>query len=193
MEGVNSFYHSLGLCIQMCIVFLFLFLFSFTTLLSSFWGQVTFSSIQFSRSVMSDALQPLNCSTPGLPVHHQLLEFTQTNIRRVSDAIQLCHPLSFPSALAHNPSQHHSTFQWVNSSHKVAKVLELQLEHHSFQGNPRADFLQNGLVVSFFSPRKFQESSPTPQFKSIYSSVISFLYSPTLTSIHDYWKNHSLD
>ena len=127
VEGVISFYYSLGLCIQMCIVFLFLFLFSFTTLLSSFWGQVTFSSVQFGRSVMSDALQPLNCSTPGLPVHHQLLEFTQMNVHWVSDAIQPSHPLSFPSTLPQNPSQHHSIFRWVNSSHEVAKVLELQL------------------------------------------------------------------
>ena len=80
----------------------------------------------------------------------------------------------------------------VNSSHEVAKVLEFQLYHHSFQRNPRADLLQNGLVGSC-SPRDSQESSPTPQFKSINSSVLSFLHSPTLTSIHDHWKNHSLD
>ena len=70
---------------------------------------------------------PMNRSTPGLPVHHQLPEFTQTHIHRVSDAIQPSHPLSFPSPLAPNPSQHQSFFQWVNSSHEVAKVLEFQL------------------------------------------------------------------
>ena len=70
---------------------------------------------------------PMNRSTPGLPVHHQLPEFTQTHVHRVSDAIQPSHLLSSPSPPAHNPSQHQSLFQWVNSSHEVAKVLEFQL------------------------------------------------------------------
>ena len=70
---------------------------------------------------------PMNCSTPGLPVHHQLPEFTQTHVHRVGDAIQPSHPLSSPSPPAPNPSQHQSLFQWVNSSHEVAKVLEFQL------------------------------------------------------------------
>ena len=70
---------------------------------------------------------PMNRSTPGLPVHHQLPEFTQTHIHRVSDAIPPSHPLSSPSPLAPSPSQHQSLFQWVNSSHEVAKVLEFQL------------------------------------------------------------------
>jgi len=69
---------------------------------------------------------PMNHSTPGLPVHHQLPEFTQTHVHRVSDVIQPSHPLSTPSPLAPNPSQHQSLFQWVNSSHEVAKVLEFQ-------------------------------------------------------------------
>ena len=70
---------------------------------------------------------PMNRNTPGLPVHHQLPEFTQTHIHRVSDAIQPSHPLSSPFPPAPNPSQHQSLFQWVNSSHEVAKVLEFQL------------------------------------------------------------------
>ena len=70
---------------------------------------------------------PMNRSTPGLPVHHQLPEFTETHGHRVSDAIQPSHPLSSPSPPAPNPSQHKSLFQWVNSSHEVAKVLEFQL------------------------------------------------------------------
>ena len=70
---------------------------------------------------------PMNRSTPGLPDHHQLPEFTQTHVHRVSDAIQPSHPLSSPSAFAPNPSQHQSLFQWVNSLHEVAKVLEFQL------------------------------------------------------------------
>ena len=86
-----------------------------------------FSSVQFSRSVMSDSLQRMNHSTPGLPVHHQLPEFTQTHVHRVSDAIQPSHPLLSPSPPVPNPSKHQSLFQWVNSSHEVAKVLEFQL------------------------------------------------------------------
>ena len=70
---------------------------------------------------------PMNRSTPGLPVHHQLPEFTQTHVHRVSDAIQPSHPPSSSSPLAPNPSQHQSLFQWVNSLHEVAKVLEFQL------------------------------------------------------------------
>ena len=153
------------------------------------------SSVQFS-SVTQSCLthwDPMNHSTPGLFVHHQILEFTQTHIHRVSDAIQPSHPLSSPSPPAPNPSQHQTLFQWVNSSHEVAKVLELQLQHHSFQRNPRADLFQNGLVGCPCRPRDSQESSPTPQFKSINSSALSLLHSPTLTSIHDYRKNHSLD
>ena len=76
---------------------------------------------------------PMNCSTPGLPVHYQLLESTQTHAHRVSDAIQPSHPLSSPSPPASNPSQHQGLFQRVNSSHEVAKVLEFQLQHQSFQ------------------------------------------------------------
>ena len=125
--------------------------------------------------------------------HHQLLEFTQTQVHWVSDAIQPSHPLLSPSPPAFSVSQHQGLFKWVSSSHRVAKVLEFQLQHLSFQWIFRTDFLYNWLVGSPCSPRDCQESSPIPQFKNIYSSVLSFLYSPTLTSIHDHWKNHSLD
>ena len=84
---------------------------------------------------------PMNRSTPGLPVHHQLPEFTQTHIHLLSDAIQPSHPLSSLSPPALNPSQHQNLFQWVNSSHEVAKVLEFQPQHHSFQWTPRTDLL----------------------------------------------------
>ena len=97
---------------------------------------VQFSSVAQSCPTLCD---PMNCSTPGLPVHHQLPEFTQTHVRRVSDAIWPSHPLSSPSPPAPNPSQHQSLFQWVNSSHEVAKVLEFQLQHQSFQWTPRTD------------------------------------------------------
>ena len=136
---------------------------------------------------------PVNRSTPGLPVHRQLPEFTQTHVLWVSDAIQPSHPLSSPSPPAPNPSQHQSLFQWVNSSHEVTKGLEFQLWYHSFQRNPRADLLHNGLVGSPCSPRVSQESSPTSQFKSINSLALSLLHSPTLTCIHDHRKNYSLD
>ena len=153
------------------------------------------SSVQFSSvaQLCLTLFDPMNHSTRGLPVHHQLLEFTQTHVHRVGDAIQPSHSLSSPSLPAPNPSQHQGLFQWVNSSHEVAKVLELQPQHQSFQWTPRTGLLQNGLVASPCSPRDSQESSPTPQFKSINSSALSFLHSPTLTSIHDHWKNHSLD
>ena len=152
-----------------------------------------FSSVSSVTQSCLTLCDPMNRSTPGLPVHHQLPEFTQTQVHQVSDVIQPSHPLSSPSPPAPNPSQHHSLFQRVNSSHEVAKVLEFQRQHHSFQRNPRADLLQNGLVGSPCSPRNSQDSSLIPQFKSINSLVLSFLHSPTLTSIHDHWKNHSLD
>ena len=91
-----------------------------------------FPSVQFS-SVVSDSATPCNRSTPGLPVHHQVPEVTQSHVHRVSDAIQPSHPLSSPSPPASNPSQHQSLFQWVNSSHETAKVLEFQPQHHFLQ------------------------------------------------------------
>ena len=133
---------------------------------------------------------PIDGSTPGFPVHHQL---AQTHVHRVGDAIQPSHPLLSPSPPVFDLSQHQDFFQWVSSSHQVAKVLELQLQHQSFQWIFRVDFLYDWLVWSSCSPRDSQESSPTPQFQSIYSSVLSFLCGPTLTSIHDHRKNHSLD
>ena len=109
----------------------------------------------------------MNHSIPGLPVHHQLLEFTQTHAHRVIDAFQPSHPLSSPCPPAPNPSQHQGLFQWVNSLHQVAKVLEFQLQHQFFQWTPRTNLLYNALIGSPCSPRDSQESSPTPQFKSI--------------------------
>ena len=85
-----------------------------------------FNSVQLLRRVRT-LCNPMNCSTPGLPVYHQLPEFTQTHVHQVYDAIQPSHPLSSPSPPAPNPSQHQSLFQWVNSTREVAKVLEFQL------------------------------------------------------------------
>ena len=97
-----------------------------------------FSSIAQSCLTLCD---PVDCSTPGLPVHHQLLEFTQTYVHWVGDAIQPSHPLLSPSPPAFNLSQHQGLFKWVSSSHQVVKVLELQLQHQSFQWTPRTDLL----------------------------------------------------
>ena len=93
-----------------------------------------FSSVQFSSAHQSclTLCDPMNHSTPGLPVHHQLPEFPQTHVHRVRDAIQPSHPLLSPFSPAPNPSQHQGLFQWVNSSHDVAKVLEFQPQHQSF-------------------------------------------------------------
>ena len=89
-----------------------------------------FSSVAQSCPTLCD---PMNRSMPGLPIHHQLPEFTQIHVHRVGDAIQPSHPLSSPSPPAPNPSQHQGLSQWVNSSHKVAKIFEFQLQHQSFQ------------------------------------------------------------
>ena len=97
---------------------------------------VQFSSVTQSCPTLCD---PMNCSTPGLLVHHQLPEFTQTHVHRVGDAIQPSHPLLSPPPPAPNPSQRQGLFQWVNSSHEVARVLEFQ--HQSFQWTPRTDLL----------------------------------------------------
>ena len=162
----------------------------------------SFSSVQFSRWVMSNSLwlhesqharPPCPSPTPGVHSDSRPLSQWCHPVHWISDAIQPSHPLSSPSPPAPKSSQHQSLFQWVNSSHEVAEGLEFQIYHHSFQRNSRADLLQNGLVGSLCSPRDSQESSPTPQFKNINSSALSFLHSPTLTSIHDHWKNHSLD
>ena len=84
---------------------------------------------------------PMNHSAPGLPIHHQFPEFTQTHLHRVGDAIQPSHPLSSPYPPAPIPSQHQGLFQGVNSLHEVAKILEFQPQHQSFQWTPRTDLL----------------------------------------------------
>ena len=101
------------------------------------------SSVQF-RSVAQSCptlCDPMDCSRPGFPVHHQLLELAQTHVHWVGDAIQPSHPLSSPFPPAFNLSQHQGLFQWVSSLHQVAKVLELQLQHQSFQWIFKTDFL----------------------------------------------------
>ena len=103
-----------------------------------------FYSVQFSSAAQLcvSLCDPMECSTPGLPVHHQLLEFTQTHVYWVGDAIQPSHLLSSPFPPALNLSQHQDLLKWVRSSHQVAKVLEFQLQHQSFQWTPRTDLLR---------------------------------------------------
>ena len=100
--------------------------------------EVQFSSV---AQACPTPCNPMNCSMPGLPVHHKLPDFTHTHAHRVGDAIQPSHPLSSPSPPAFDLSQHQGLLQWVNSSHEVAKVLEFQPQHQSFQWTPRTDLL----------------------------------------------------
>ena len=144
-------------------------------------------------SLVSSVLQscltlcnPMNYSRPRFPVHHQLLEFTQTHAHWVDDAIQPSHALplsSFSSCLQSFPAS--GSFHTSQVFHQVAKVLEFQLQHQSLQWIFRTDFLLDGVVGSPCSPRDSQDSSSAPQFKSINYLVLSFLYSRTLT-IYDY-------
>ena len=135
--------------------------------------KVQFSSIQSLSRVWLFATPSTAACQASLSITsaHRL---TQTHVHWVSDAFQPSHPLSSPSPPAFNLSQHQGLFHWVSSSHQGAKVLEFQLQHQSFQWTPRTDLLLDGLVESPCSPRDSQESSPTPQFKSI-NSVLSFL------------------
>ena len=111
--------------------------------LSSDSGGPACGSVQFSSDAQScpTLWDPVDCSTPGFPVYHQLPELAQTHVHRVSDAIQPSHPLLSPSPPAFNLSQHQGLFLWVSSSHQVAKVLEFQLQHQSFQWTFRTNFL----------------------------------------------------
>ena len=129
--------------------------------------------------------------TPWTPApQNSLFIMNSQSLLKLKSILSVMSP---PSPPAFSLSQNQSLFQWAGSSHQVAKILEFQLQHQFFQWTLRTDLLQDGLVGSPCSPRDSQESSPTPRFKSINSSVLSFLYGSTLTSIHDYWKNHSLD
>ena len=153
--------------------------------------------IQLSSEFSSVAqLCPTPCdsmdySTPGFPVHHQLLKFAQTHVHQVSDAIQPSHPLSFPSLPTFNLSQHQGLFQmshlFASGSQSIrasasASVLPMNIQ----------DWFPLGLTSLISLEKYSEEPFPTPQFKSINSLALSFLYGLTLTSIHD-WKSHSFD
>ena len=135
----------------------------------------------------------MNRSTPGFPLHHQLPEFTQTQVHRVGDAIQPSHPLSSPSPPAPNLSQHQGLFQWVGSSHQVAKVLELQLQHQSFQWIFRVDSFR----IDWFDLLTVQETLKSLlQHHSLKASVLwcSALFIVQLSHLCVItWKNQSFD
>ena len=135
---------------------------------------------------------PMDCSTSGLPVHHQVPEFTQTHVHWVSDVIQPSHPLSSPSPSAFNLSQHQvfPMSQFITSDGQsigvsaLVSVLPMNIHDWFPLGWTGWISLQSKGLSRVFS---------TSQFKSINSSVLNFLYRPAVTSIHDYCKNHSLD
>ena len=152
--------------------------------------QIYETSVQFSSVIQScpTLWDPMDCSTTGCPVHHHLPELTQTCVHRVGDAIQPSHPplssfsclQSFPASGSFPMSQFFASGGQSIGVSASPSVLPMNIQ----------DWSPLGWTCC---PRNTQESSPTPQFKSINSLVLSFLYSPILTSIHDHRKNHSLD
>ena len=151
-----------------------------------------FSSVQFSHSVVSDSLWPREPQHARPPCPSPTPGFTQTHVHWVGDAIQPSHPLSSPSPPALNLSQHQGLLKWVSSSHQVAQVLEFQLQHQSFNEHPgliyfRIDWLD--LLAVQGTPKSLL------QHHSSKASILwcSAFFIVQLTSIHDYWKDHSLD
>ena len=136
---------------------------------------------------------PMDCNTPGFPVLHHLSEFAQTHVHWISDAIQPYQSLWPPLSPAPNLSQHQSLFQWVNSSHEVAKVLEFSTSASVLPMNTQ-DWSPLGWTgwISLQS-KGLSRVFPTTTVQKHQFFGISFLYTPTLTSIHDYRKNYSFD
>ena len=152
-------------------------------------GSVQFSSVAQSCPTLCD---PMDCSTPGLPVHHQLLEFTQTHVHRVGDTIQPSHPLLRLLLLT-------SIFPRIRVFSKESALCIRWPKYWSFSFNISSSSEHPGLTfrMDWLNLLAVQGTLKCllqhQQFKSIYSSALSFLHSPTLTSIHNHWKNHSLD
>ena len=135
----------------------------------------------------------MDCSRPGFPVHHHLPQVAQTYVHQVSDAIQPSHPLSSPSPFYLQSFPASGSFPMSRLFTSGGQIIGVSASASVFPVN-----IQDSLPLELTGlisccPRDSQESSPTPQFKSINSSALSLLHSPTLTSIHDHWKNHSLD
>ena len=145
-------------------------------------SRFSLSSVQLSSVTQScpTLCDPMNCSTPGYPVHHQHPELAQTHVHQVSDAI---------SSSAILFSSFHQPFPTL----RYFPVSQFFIQHQTFEWIFRTDFIEDWLVWSPCSLRDSQESSPIPHFKIINSLVLSFFSGPTLTSIIDYWKNHSFD
>ena len=151
---------------------------------------VQFSSVTQSCPTLCD---PMDCSTPGFPVHHQLPELAQTHVPQVGDAIQPPHPLSSPSPLALNLSQHQGLFKWVSSSQSGGQSIGVSASTSVLPMNIQDWFPLGWTVwISLRSKGLWRVFSSTIVQKHKFFGA-HFLYSPTLTSIHDYWKNHSFD
>ena len=135
----------------------------------------------------------MDCSTPGFPVLHYLLEFAQTHVHWVGDAIQPSHPLLSPSPPIINLSPYQGLFKWVSftsGGQSIGASASASVLPMNIQG--RFPFGLTGLEIKYpCGPRNSQEFSPAPQFKSVNSSALSLLYGPTCTSVHDYWKKHN--
>ena len=152
----------------------------------------TILQISWQKHIRPTLRDPVDCSTPGLPVHHQLLEFTQTHVHWVRDAIQQSHPLSSPSPPAFNLSQHQGLFQWVSSSHRWPKFWSFSFKISPSNECPglisfRMDWLDllatQGTLKSLL------------QHHSSKASILrrSAFFTVQITSIHDHRKTHSLD
>ena len=146
-------------------------------------GRCKISSVSSVAQLCPTLCDPMDCSTPGLPVHHLLLELTQTH-RPLS---QWCHPTISSSVIPFS-----SCLQSFSASGFFQMSWFFASDGQSIGASASAWVLPMNILKEI-SPRESQESSATPQFKSINSSALSFIYGPTLTSIHDYWKNHSFN
>ena len=179
--------HSWKLCLSILIIFLF------KAWYHEFWfHSITFIFLQFSSVTQfcPTLCNPMDCSMPGFPVHHQLPELAQIHVHQVGDAIQPFHSLSFPLLTSIFPSI------GVFSNETVLRIRWPKYWSFSFGISPSSEY--SGLIsfrIDCFDVFAVdsQKSSPTLQFKSIKSWALSFLYGSTLTSIHDYWKNYSFD
>ena len=150
-----------------------------------------FSQFSSGAQLCQTLCNPMDCSIPGLPVHHHLPESTQTHVHWVSDAIQTSHPLSSPSPLAFILCQNQGLFQGVSPSLSGGKSIGTSASASVLPVNIQNSFPKDLLVWPPCSPRDSQESFLTPQFKGSNSSALSLLYGPT--SIHDYRKNLRFD
>ena len=157
--------------------------------------EIAMKSVQFSRSVVSNFWDPMDCRTPVLPVHHQLLEFTQTHVHWVSDVIQPSVLLSSPSPPAFNLSQHQGPFKWVSSLHQEAKYWSF-----SFNISPSNEY--SGLIsfrmdwLDLLAVQRTLES--LLQHHSSKASILRCSVFFIVQLSHPYmdvknWKNHSFD